>query len=214
MKKRKTYKRIALTLSLSMILLWTVLGTGASLAWFADTSTEVNNIFHFAEFDLEVSLRQDDGTYIPLDGQTKVFDENALYEPGYVQTVILRVENKGSVPFDFKTAVSVTDYTPATNALGWTFELQNYLAFGIVTADTEAELMETLATRQQAFAQADQMPLNNYSTDIAALAAKGEAYVAIIVAMPETVGNEANYREDTQPRVELGVIVSATQQAR
>ena len=212
MKKKRTYKRIALTLSLSMILLWAVLGTGVSLAWFADTSPEVNNIFHFAEFDLKVSYRLENGSYKELDGQTKVFDEQALYEPGYVQTVILKIKNEGTVPFNFNTAVNVTDYTPAINVFGQSFNLQDYLTFGVVSAKTEAELDAQIATRKQAAAHAN-MSLNNYSTDVAELAAKDEAYLAIIVGMPEEVGNEANYRGTDVPEVELGVIVSATQQA-
>lgn len=212
MKKKRTYKRIALTLSLCLILLWSILGTGASLAWFADTSPEVNNIFHFAEFDLKVSYRVAKDTYRELDGQTKVFDEQALYEPGYVQVVVLKIENEGTVPFNFNTAVNVTDYTPAINVFGQSFNLQDHLTFGVVSAETEAQLDAQIATRKQAMAHAN-MPLNNYSTDVAALDAKDEAYLAIIVCMPEEVGNEANYRGTDVPEVELGVIVSATQQA-
>ena len=121
--KKKTYKRIALILSLSLILIWTVLGTGASLAWFTDTSEEIKNVFHVAEFDLEVSHRLEDGSWEVVDSQTKVFDDEALYEPGYVQVVYLRVRNKGNVPFNFKTAVIVTDYTIATNVFGVPFNL-------------------------------------------------------------------------------------------
>ena len=53
--KKKPHKRIALALSLCALIIWGILGTGASLAWFTDTSPEINNIFHFAEFDVEVS---------------------------------------------------------------------------------------------------------------------------------------------------------------
>ena len=53
----RAYKKLALVLSLSLIIVWMILGTGASLAWFTDTSEEVKNIFHVAEFDLEVSHR-------------------------------------------------------------------------------------------------------------------------------------------------------------
>ena len=209
--KKKPYKKIALVLSLCAILLWTVLGTGASLAWFTDTSEKVTNIFHFAEFDLEVSYRQEDGTYAPLDGQTKLFNDQALYEPGYTQVVYLKVENRGTVPFDFKTAVSVTDYTVATNVFGQHFQLQDYLTFGFVTAPTEAGMDAQVARRSQAAAIATHK-LNNYATDAAALGAGETVYMALVVRMPERVGNEANYRGDTVPKVELGIIVTATQQ--
>lgn len=205
------YKKIALVLSLCLIAVWAILGTGASLAWFTDTSEEVKNIFHVAEFDLAVSHRLEDGTYEEIDGQTKIFNDEALYEPGYVQVVYLKVENRGTVPFDFKTAVTVTDYTVATNVFGQQFNVQDYLKFGLVTADTEAELEEILKTRDLARDVATRK-LSNYSSDIAELEAGGETYMAIIVHMPTEVGNEANYRGDTIPRVELGIIVNATQQ--
>jgi hypothetical protein len=206
------YKKIALSVSLVLLLLWGVLGTGASLAWFVDTDGEVKNVFHFAEFDLEVSHRLEDGTWETVGQETKIFDDEALYEPGYTQVVYLKIENKGTVPFDFKTAVTVTDYTLATNVFGQSFQLQDYLKFGLTTADTEEALQAKAADRNLANKVAT-MPLSNYATEVASLDAKGTVYMAIVVRMPEDVSNVANYRGDVTPRVNLGLIVTATQQA-
>ena len=208
--QKKPFKKIALGLSLAAILVWAILGTGTSLAWFTHTDADVINVFHLADFDLTVSHRLDDGTWEELDGQTKVFSDEALYEPGYVQVVFLKVENTGDRPFLFKTAVSVTDYTIATNAFGQPFNLQDYLLFGLTAADTEAGMDAAVATRDQAVALAN-LRLNRYSTENAQLDPGGEAYLALIVRMPEEIGNVANYRGDVIPRVELGVIVEATQ---
>ena len=208
---RNKYKKIALCVSILLIAAWCILGTGASLAWFVDTDEEVKNVFHFAEFELEVSHRLEDGTWEKIEQDTKIFDDEALYEPGYTQVVYLKIENKGTVPFDFKTAVSVTDYTLATNVFGQSFQLQDYLKFGLTTADTEEELFEKVATRNLAKELAV-MPLSNYSTETASLDAKGTVYMALIVRMPEDVANMANYRGDVIPRIELGLIVTATQQ--
>ena len=212
---RKNYKKIALCLSLVLVAIWCILGTGASLAWFVDTDEEVKNVFHFAEFDLEVSHRTEDGSWEKVEQGTKIFDDEALYEPGYVQVVYLKIENKGTVPFDFKTAVSVTDYTVATNVFGQSFQLYDYLRFGLATADTEQALYELVATRNLAKEVAN-MPLNHYYeddyiTDQMELGAHETMYMALIVRMPEDVANVANYRGDVIPRVELGIIVSATQ---
>lgn len=211
----KRLKKVALSVSLLLVVAWCVLGTGASLAWFTDTDEEVKNIFHFAEFDLEVSHRLEDGTWEKVEQGTKLFDDEALYEPGYVQVVYLRIENKGEVPFDWKTAVTVTDYTEPTNIFGQKFHLQDYLKFGLATAETEEKLFELVATRDLAEEVAN-MPLNHYyendyTTDASELGAQEMTYLALIVRMPEDVTNIANYRGDTIPRVELGVIVSATQ---
>ena len=207
--RKKLYKQLALLLSLALILLWITLGTSASLAWFTDTSDPLKNIFHIADFDLVVSHKTEDGTYDELDGQTKVFDDEALYEPGYTQIVYLKVENRGDSDFKYKTAVNVTDYTPGTNAFGNRFNLQDYLRFGLVTADTEEELQQKLANRELAKTEAT-LQLNNYTTEYSDLAAGEVEYMALIVRMPEEVGNEANYRFDVVPKVELGLVVDAT----
>ena len=98
---KKSYKRIAFALSLCLLVIWGILGTGTSLAWFTDTTPKIKNIFHFAEFDLEVSHLLDNGEWEIVDEQTKIFDEEALYEPGYVQVVYLKVKNKGTRDFKF-----------------------------------------------------------------------------------------------------------------
>ena len=145
-----------------------------------------------------------------VDGETKIFDEEALYEPGYVQVIYLKVENKGTVPFNFHTAVNVNDCIVAKNVFGQQFMLQDYLKFGVVTADTEDEMKNSVPDRDAAVAIAD-MPLHNYSTNTAELAAGGTKYITLIVRMPEEIGNVANYRGETVPRVELGITVKADQ---
>ena len=208
--KKTPYKRIALALSLCALLIWAILGTGASLAWFTDTSPEINNIFHVAEFDVEVSHRLTDGKWELIDGKTDIFDDEALYEPGYVQVVYLKVENKGTLPFEFYTSVNVNGCIVATNVFGQEFMLQDYLKFGLTTADSEDAMKNSVPNRETAVEIAD-MPLKNYSTETAILAPGGVKYIALIVRMPEEVGNVANYRGDTVPKVELGITVKADQ---
>lgn len=205
------YKRIALAFSLCALLVWAILGTGASLAWFADTSPEINNIFHFAEFDLVVSHRLTDGKWEEVDSQTKIFDEEALYEPGYVQVVYLKVENKGTVPFKFDTAVNVNGCIKATNVFGHPFMLQEYLKFGLATADTEDEMKNSIPNREAAVEIADEPLYNYYETGSFELAPKATKYMTLIVRMPEEIGNIANYRGNTVPTVELGITVKADQ---
>ena len=72
-----------------------------------------------------------------------------------------------------------------------------------------------MATRNLAKEVAN-MPLNHYYeddyiTDQMELGAHETMYMALIVRMPEDVANVATYRGDVIPRVELGIIVSATQ---
>ena len=209
--KKRIYKQIALALSLCALIVWCILGTGASLAWFTDTSPEINNIFHFSEFDLVVSHRLTDGKWEEVDGQTKIFDEEALYEPGYVQVVYLKVENKGTVPFKFDTAVNVNGCIKAINVFGQPFMLQEYLKFGLATANTEEEMKNSIPDRDAAVEIANE-PLHNYYKSGSFELTPGKTkYIALIVRMPEEVGNIANYRGDVIPKVELGITVKADQ---
>lgn len=210
MNKRRG-SRIAMAISLVILIVWAIMGAGTSLAWFADED-DVVNVINFAEFDVEAEYRMENGNWETIDAATTIFDPNALYEPGYVQVVYLRVTNKGTVPFDFQTAVTVTDYTLALNVFGQKFPLQKYLTFGLTpTVETETEMDALVADRDQARAYALE-ELSNYSSEVAELKAGETVYMALVVQMPKEVGNVANYRGDTIPRVELGLIVTATQQ--
>ncbi len=210
-KNKRVYKRIAVAISLFLVAVWAILGTGTSLAWFTDSTPEMNNIFNFAEFELEVSHRLPDGTWEKVDSQTKIFDDEALYEPGYVQVVYLKVDNKGTVPFDFYTAVNVNDCTVAINSLGQQFLLQNYLKFGLTTADSETEMDNNVPDRGEAARIANMSLHRYYESGAFELAPNASKYITLIVRMPEEVGNAANYRGDTEPRVELGITVKADQ---
>lgn len=214
----RIYKQIALVLSLCALIAWCIFGTGTSLAWFVDTTPEINNIFHFADFEVEVSHYIGENEWEKIDGKTDIFDNEALYEPGYVQVVYLKVENKGTAPFRFFTAVNINGCIEATNAFGQRFMLQDYLKFGVITDMKEQDIINGTLDRKIAKDAANtlvkdiaDMPLHNYATKTATLQPKQTAFFALIVRMPEEVGNIANYRGDDIPKVELGITVKAEQ---
>lgn len=208
--KKSAYKKISLALSLCALIIWGILGTGASLAWFADATPEINNIFHFADFNVTVSHQLTDGTWEIIDGQTELFDKNSVYEPGYTQVVYLKVQNTGDRDFLFHTAVNVNGSAATTNAFGQTFYLQDYLRFGITVSPTWEEMKNTIANREMAKEIAN-MKLHNYATEAAILQPKEICYIALVVGMPENVDNAANYRGAQVPALELGITVKAEQ---
>ena len=210
-KRLKTsYKKIALVLSLCTLIAWGILGTGASLAWFTDTSPEINNIFHFADFDLDVYHQLTDGKWEEVTDKTELFDKNARYEPGYTQIVYLRVDNNGDCAFNFQTAVNVNGYVPAINVFGQPFNLQDHLRFGTTSSATPEEMKSSVATRALAKTVAQVKP-HHYDPKPAMLQPGKSAYIALVLCMPEEVTNIANYRGDTPPTVELGITVRADQ---
>lgn len=212
MDKEKVFKK-ALALSACLMLMWTIFGTGTTIAWFTDTTDTVKNSFVVGEMGLDVFYKNDlIDDYYPVDENTSVFNDHALYEPGYTQVVYLRVENNGTIDFDYKVSVDRHSYVDSINVFGGRLHLPAYLRFGVVFAATEPELerkvAQTLANQEM-----EALALNQYSKpDEVTVAVGKERYVALIVYMPEKVGNEGNYlRGEDVPTVELGVTVFAQQ---
>lgn len=213
---RKSYTKIAFTLSVCLLVMWAFFGTGTTIAWFTDTTPVEKNTFLIGELNMVVSHKLADGTYEEIETDTKVFDDEALYEPGYIQVVYLKVENKGNVPFEYKFSVDVNDVTTATSVLGNEIFLPNYLKFGVIFGASEAQLDRAVA---KAMATGDfpeytgDYPLNTYSQkDDTVVGLGGERYIAVIVRMPEEITNVANYRGNDVPTVKLGLNVMASQE--
>ena len=76
---------------------------------------------------------------------------------------------------------------------------------------TEEEMKNSIPDRDAAVEIANE-PLHNYYKSGSFELAPGKTkYIALIVRMPEEIGNVANYRDDTEPKVELGITVKADQ---
>lgn len=208
--------RTALALSAFLFVFWIVLGTNATLAWFSDTTPTAKNTFIIGDLDLDVSYKNGFvTTYMPLRQGSVVFNEKALYEPGYTQVVYLKIENGGNVAFDYKLSVDVNSYTTSINTYGASFCLPPYLRFGVLFADSEPQLDRQLARLRagEDMGQYIDRTLNTYSLQDTVTMKKGQTrYAAVVVWMPETVGNEANYQKGAPvPQVDLGVTVFAQQ---
>lgn len=213
--KKSRWTKVALALSACLFVLWWALGTGATLAWFSDADI-ARNKFDVGLLQLDVDYRNDRVTqYTDLQNATDTFNDKALYEPGYTQVVYLRIDNKGNMPFNYKFAVTVKDADVGYTAWGDEIYLPNFLRYGVVFGETEAEVEAQVTDRLTA--------QENAPNDWGALGTWSEPspyvfettdeyhYAALIVYMPEEVGNNANYRGTIQPRVELGITVSAQQ---
>lgn len=211
--KTRTITKTALTLSVLLLIMWSAFGAGTSVAWFSDTTPVQRNSFIIGELDLSVYHKVGDD-YKTVEKDTKLFDDNALYEPGYVQVVKLKIENSGNVDFDYKLSIDIdkSSIILGINEEGQTIYLPDFLKFGVLFSDTETNLDRDTA---KLLAQLDAaIALEDY-TQIRALdanSAKDNAeYAALVLYMPEEVGNVANYRGDAVPHIELGLSVLASQ---
>ena len=205
--KKKTITRTALAVSIVLVIIWSLFGTASTIAWFSDNDTIVNT-FRFGNLNAEFYRKIGSGYERVTEG-TKLFRDEALYEPGYTQVIYLKVTNEGDVPFDYKLAVQPTNIVYGTNVFGQPIDLRDYLKFGIVVGGTEEEVLAATKNRAEARSYAD-TPLNHYDEAQTDLAEGAEQYIALVVCMPENVGNEANFRIK-EASVDLAVMVKATQ---
>ena len=208
--KRKKFTKAAFILSVCMLILWAVLGAGTTLAWFTDTTPVDKNSFLIGNLELNIEYKNDVQTvYAPMTTGTDIFDDNAIYEPGYTQVVYLKVKNAGDLPFDYKVSIDIRSYVDSISSTGAHLHLPDHLKFGVIFGGSEAELDRELA-QFYANKELKELEENTYSQNDVTVPVGGTRYVAMIVYMPEEVENEANFR-DVQPEVRLGVTLLAQQ---
>ena len=217
--KRKNTTRSALFTSIISLLLCVSMLVGTTFAWFTDEVVSGKNQIIAGNLDVELEYAKVVNGQITgwntVAGKTDIFDPNALWEPGRVEVVYLKVSNLGSLALKYQLGVNVESETPGisvkTNA---EFKLSDFLVFKTVEM---SDGLTTYTDREAAqLAAGAEMGLKDYNGKTTALDPKGGAndtdYVALIVYMPETVGNEANYKTGTPaPFIELGVNLYATQ---
>lgn len=227
-KKAKSITKTALVVSLIMLAVWIMLGTGSTIAWFTDVSEVRVNSFVIGEIGIDVSYYdEEEDDYLPVDQSTEIFDDEALYEPGYTQVVLVRFENTGTVPFDYRFCVNINNVILGFTETGAAIYLPDYLRYGVVFADTEDELRLKVADRMTArgsIADTDfgdqwmreenefkEYEFNRFTEQHYDMQPGDVEFAAVVIYMPEHIGNEANYRGDQEPRIELGISVLASQ---
>jgi predicted ribosomally synthesized peptide with SipW-like signal peptide len=208
-KMKKSNTKRSLIASVTSLVLCCALLIGTTFAWFTDSvSTGKNTI---ASGNLDVELYQvKDSTETKVDENTKLFNENALWEPGYTEVVYLKVANEGSLALKYQFAIDVVYTNLGKTADGQDIDLSQYLRFAVV------ENASAYATREEARAAADaagtQLISNGFASTEGHLSADAKSdLIAIVVYMPEEVGNEANHNGTNIPTIDLGLQLVATQ---
>ena len=233
MTKTRSTKRALLMSALALVMCISML-VGSTFAWFTDSVTSGNNKIVAGNLDVVLEYKTDwSDDWTTVDENTKIFKEGALYEPGYTEVVYLRVSNAGSLALKYNLMVNVTSEKESTNVYGDKFKLSDYLQIGTYMQDEYSSgynyadiLMPYMfGTREAALAKvstpaADVTPLTKLSaansivrSNSPVLAGEQTAQVmAIVLTMPETVGNEANHKAGVAaPELNLGISLVATQ---
>ena len=217
-KKVGGTKRALLTSVLALVLSLAMLA-GTTFAWFTDTaSTGVNRI---VSGNLDVGLQYwgvgEDGQkkWLTAEDSKKLFDENALWEPGYTQIVYLKVKNNGNLALTYAMQITPVHETVGVNVDGEEFKLSDYIKFGWTTFTVDGDGTPVALDREAAqtgVGDGAQLGKTLHRQAAEPMAAGAEELVALVAWMPENVGNEANY-STVQPTIELSLKVLATQAA-
>ena len=214
MAKRHSTKR-ALAMSMLSLLLCVTMLVGTTYAWFTDSVSSVNNKIVSGSLDIELEYYDTAAnSWKNIADSTNLFSDG-LWEPGYTEVVYLRVSNKGNLALRYQLGVNVASEKPGINKAGEIFRLSDYIEFGVVETATETfygeradarENVENPVVISKGYSKSSKLyPAGNP-------AGLSEEYVALVVYMPETVGNEANYKVGTSaPEIDLGINVIATQ---
>lgn len=204
--KRKNTTRNALFTSVISLLLCVSMLVGTTFAWFTDSVASANNIIKSGNLDIELEYWDGD-SWENVAGKSDILT-NTLWEPGVTEIAYLRVANAGSLALKYQLGINIVSETAGVNQAGKEFKLSDYIQFGVV----ESETFATYATREAAVADlTGAKKLNAGYTKASSMTADQELYLALVVYMPTTVGNEANHNGEDVPSIELGINVLATQ---
>ena len=212
-------KKSALLLSFTSLLLCFAMLAGSTFAWFTDTATTGVNKIQAGNLDIELAYKNSTtgGKFKEANKETPVFDNNAQWEPGHVEYVVLKVSNEGNLALKYKLGINIANEVGSINVDNNDFKLSDHINFAVIDGD-----QSTLGRDDLVAAATDSKPIKAgytgaetslYPEVTPAVANQpSEKIVTLVVWMPKTVGNEANHKADvTAPSVELGINVVATQ---
>ena len=210
MTSSKSTKRALLTSALALLMCVAML-VGATFAWFTDTASTGVNKIQAGNLKMEVTYKNTaGGSFEKVNKETPVFNNNALWEPGHVEYVVLKVRNAGSLALKYKLGINIASETGSTSVDGNAFNLSDYIRFAVLDGDQSSLGRDDLVA-----AAGNGAALNaGYTAENHLLAGtnNSEKVVTLVVWMPTTVGNEANHKtEVTAPSIDLGISVAATQ---
>ena len=212
MNNKKATKRALLT-SVMALVMCVVMLVGTTFAWFTDTASTGVNKIQAGNLDVKLMYSTDMQRWTEATEQTKLFDDNALWEPGYTQVVYLKVVNAGNLALKYEAGFS-KNYTSnrGKNVNGDWYRVDNYLKIGTAETTTKFENREdvwsAIAATEKTLSK-DVMLTNGWIT---LEAGEESAPFAVAIYMPTSVGNEANASKNRPSKVTgLGIEVRATQ---
>ena len=212
MTSSKSTKRALISSTLALLMCVAML-IGTTFAWFTDTASTGVNKIQAGNLDVKLMYSTDMQTWKEATDQTKLFDDNALWEPGYTQVVYLKIVNAGNLALKYEAGFS-KNYTSnrGKNVNGDWYRVDNYLKIGTAETTTKfanrEDVWSAIAATEKTLAK-DVMLTDGWIT---LKAGESSNPFAVAIYMPTSVGNEANASKNRPSSVSgLGIEVRATQ---
>ena len=212
MTSSKATKRALISSTLALLMCVAML-IGTTFAWFTDTASTAVNKIQAGNLDVKLMYSTDMQTWKEATDQTKLFDDNALWEPGYTQVVYLKIVNAGNLALKYEAGFS-KNYTSnrGKNVNGDRYRVDNYLKIGTAETTTKfanrEDVWSAIAATEKTLAK-DVMLTDGWIT---LKAGESSNPFAVAIYMPTSVGNEANASRLKPSSVSgLGIEVRATQ---
>ena len=212
MTSSKSTKRALISSALALLMCVAML-IGTTFAWFTDTASTAVNKIQAGNLDVKLMYSTDMQTWKEATDQTKLFDDNALWEPGYTQVVYLKIVNAGNLALKYEAGFS-KNYTSnrGKNVNGDWYRVDNYLKIGTAETTTKfanrEDVWSAIAATEKTLAK-DVMLTDGWIT---LKAGESSNPFAVAIYMPTSVGNEANASRLKPSSVSgLGIEVRATQ---
>jgi predicted ribosomally synthesized peptide with SipW-like signal peptide len=229
---KKTLIASAAAVGISALLL-----AGTSYAWFTDSASSAISTVKSGKLDVNLykmskvadeSEDAEEGAMVPVYNAVSasdiIFANNTVWEPGAVEVQYLKVANEGTLALKYNLTIPVISKVLGRSENGWRddIDLTKILKVAVVELDEEGQEFASRADAIKAAQSDDAVEIAldsttaSYTGHLSAKSAdstddNSAKYIAIVVYMPETVGNEANYSTANIPTVTLGVNLAAGQ---
>ncbi len=220
-KERKVNRKIplekALIFSLLAIILTMSLLVGTTYAWFTDSVTSTNNVIQTGSLDVELYYRLNTANeWKQVKSDTNLFMQNAIWGPGHVELIWLKIVNEGNLAFNYEIGINVTHEVGSFNVDGDEFYLSDYIMYGFIDGESVLSADEALEAVRDS-SKTLKIPYNSQPTlllpsDEVDSAEESESVVTLVIYIPENVGNSLNPAEGAPtPQLKMGVRIIATQ---
>ena len=212
MNNKRATKRALLT-SVMALVMCVVMLVGTTFAWFTDTASTGVNKIQAGNLDVELEYKNTPTSdFAEANENTPVFKDGARWEPGHVEYVVLKISNAGNLALKYKLGINIASETGSTNVLGNEFKLSDYIRFAVLDDDKSSLGRDDLVAAAEKVGS--KLINEGYSKENNLNKTNDADIVTLVVWMPKSVGNEANYKVAegiTAPSIDLGINVVATQ---